>query len=344
MDGGVFTKQKTTASSIKNVGKLFNDNKTKYLKVLSTILDKRSQYIDRENGVIRLDEIMKHTFPWRGSLSDSTMILYSLIKANATNPDISEKYELYGKVNFSKLYNEIKKYKTNVLRKQLKEGDIKPNKTHIRFFYINHFIENYKTEKNFINILKKKEMKSIIKNSKDMKRVDTIIKDTKNKKRLSIKDELSLLRKDLYDIKKYIIKKDIIKKKRVKRVEKYDVGKDNQFLMYNNENKNSDHAVEEQKIQLVSQALPQPLINTKIQNMRIQPQTKILLENRLKNIQTSTSTQIPTSTPTSTTQIEKKNTVNMNNKVNTYIKNVNIKEPNHTILNNVDHPEKFKKI
>ena len=37
--------------------------------------------------------------------------------------------------------------------------------------------------------------------------------------------------------------------------------------MYNNENKNSDQAVEEQKIQLVSQALPQPSINTKIQKI-----------------------------------------------------------------------------
>ena len=160
MDGGVFTKRKIVASSENNVGIRFQSNLKKSLERVSRLLEEKQQFIDTENGQIKLDEIMKHRVPWLASLSDTTTILYCLINVNKDKIDtIKESYLSNGKTDFTKLIDDkIRLFKRTVN----KENEIKPSRTQVRFIYIHYFIDSFSSNKDFINILKlEKTPKSI---------------------------------------------------------------------------------------------------------------------------------------------------------------------------------------
>ena len=152
MDGAGFTKRKIRRDSSKNVGVRFKGDLKNSLKSLSSILDKRANYIDKENGLIKIDEIMKKK--WPAALSDSTTILYCLIKLNRNIKGINDQYLSYGKTNFTKIIDiEIRKYKKLINKEYRQREEKVPNRTELRFLYINYLINLFKNEEEFINVL-----------------------------------------------------------------------------------------------------------------------------------------------------------------------------------------------
>ena len=152
MDGGGFTKRKIRRDSSKNVGVRFKGDLKNSLKSLASILDKRANYIDKENGLIKIDEIMKKK--WPAALSDSTTILYCLIKLNRNIKGINDQYLSYGKTNFTKIIDiEIRKYKKLINKEYRLREEKVPNRTELRFLYINYLINLFKYEEEFINVL-----------------------------------------------------------------------------------------------------------------------------------------------------------------------------------------------
>jgi len=200
MEGGVFKKRKIVAKSKKNVGALFNAKLEKSLKKLDIIIEKRSpKYIDNVKGVIILSEIGKN--PWRAALSDSTTILYCMVKLNTGIKRISDIFLTYGKTDFTKMIdNEINIFKEIV-------GDKELTKTQLRFHYINFLIESFKDNDNFINVLKK-----------DSKTAEKITQQLNNSTLISnLKDHTIKELKDyMYDVDSLPVKKTI--KKSVKTV------------------------------------------------------------------------------------------------------------------------------
>ena len=194
MEGGVFKKRKIVAKSKKNVGALFNAKLEKSLKKLDIIIEKRSpKYIDNVKGVIILNEIGK--IPWRAALSDSTTILYCMVKLNSGIKRIADIFLTYGKADFTKMIdNEINIFKEIV-------GDKELSKTQLRFHYINFLIESFKDDENFINVLKK-----------DSKTAEKITKQLNNSTLISnLKDHT------IKELKDYMYDVDVVAKKTIKK-------------------------------------------------------------------------------------------------------------------------------
>jgi len=219
MEGGVFKKRKIVAKSKKNVGALFNAKLEKSLKKLDIIIEKRSpKYIDNVKGVIILSEIGKN--PWRAALSDSTTILYCMVKLNTGIKRISDIFLTYGKADFTKMIdNEINIFKEIV-------GDKELSKTQLRFHYINFLIESFKDDDNFINVLKK-----------DSKTAEKITQQLNNSTLISnLKDHTIKELKDyMYDVDsvpvKKTIKKSVSNKSVAKTQTQVDLSKDEEKVL-----------------------------------------------------------------------------------------------------------------
>ena len=179
MDGGGFTKRKIRRDSSKNVGVRFKGDLRNSLKSLASILDKRANYIDKENGLIKIDEIMKKK--WPAALSDSTTILYCLIKLNRNIKGVNDRYLSYGRTNFTKIIDtEIRKYKKLINKEYRQREEKVPNRTELRFLYINYLINLFKDDEEFINVL-----------------IDNVSVQNKNIKENIILDEIDTLKENI---------------------------------------------------------------------------------------------------------------------------------------------------